>query len=64
MTIDLHGPWSLRKNDLYLLRESKINSRLRDLQLNSPLQLTIYGDSIYPRLSHLKSYYRQEDALP
>ena len=63
MTIDLHGPWSLRRNDLTLLRESNINNRLRDLQIGSPVQLNIYGDSIYPRLSHLKSSYRHEGAL-
>lgn len=58
MTMDLFGPWSLRKNDLYLLRESRLNRRIRDLQIDADFQYTIYGDSIYPRLSHLKSSWR------
>jgi hypothetical protein len=59
MTVDLFGPSSLRRNDLYLLRQSQLNTRLRDLQMGSETQLTIYGDSIYPRLSHLHSSWRQ-----
>ena len=30
LTIDLHGPMSLRRNDLTLLRESDIVNRLRE----------------------------------
>ncbi len=41
-----------------LLRLSRLNIRLRNLQVNEPLQLTMYGDSIYPRLSHLRSGWR------
>jgi hypothetical protein len=59
MTMDLYGPYSLRKNDLKLLTFSNINGRLRDLQKGAPEQLTMYGDSIYPRLSHLKSSWRR-----
>ena len=55
MTVDLHGPYSLRRNDLKLLRYSRINRRLRDLQVGADTQLTLYGDSIYPYLSHLRS---------
>ena len=60
MTMDLHGPYSLRKNDLKLLSFSRINARrLRELQERATEQLTMYGDSIYPRLSHLKSSWRR-----
>jgi hypothetical protein len=62
MTVDLYGPHSLRRNDLMLLTSSRLNSRLRDLQINSNEQLTIYGDSIYPRLSHLHSSWRHAGA--
>jgi hypothetical protein len=63
ITIDIHGPWSLRRNDLHLLRESQINSRFRDIQNGNPFQLTMYGDSIYPKLSHLKSSWRNDANL-
>ena len=59
MTMDLYDPYSLRKNDLKLLTFSNINGRLRDLQEAALEQLTMYGDSIYPRLSHLKSSWRR-----
>jgi hypothetical protein len=62
MTVDLFGPTSLRKNDLSLLRQSDLNRKLRNLQIGIARQLTIYGDSIYPRLSHLKSSWRHIDA--
>ena len=59
MTMDLYDPYSLRKNDLKLLTFSNINGRLRDLQEGAPEQLTMCGNSIYPRLSHLKSSLRR-----
>ena len=58
MTMDIYGPYSLRKNDLKLLTYSRINARLREIQEGRPDQLTLYGDSIYPRLSHLHSSWR------
>ena len=59
MTVDLYGPHSLRRNDLRLLQLSRINQRLHDLQIGQEIQLSMYGDSIYPRLSHLHSSWRQ-----
>ena len=59
MRMDLYGSYSLRKNVLKLLTFSRINARLRDLQEGAPEPLTMYGDSIYPRLSHLKSSWRR-----
>ena len=58
MTVDLYGPHSLRRNDLALLRMSRLNVRLRDLQEGQDIQLKAYGDSIYPRLSHLSTSWR------
>lgn len=62
ITIEVFGPFSLRRNDLMLLKESMINSRLRDIQLNSPAQLTLYGDSIYPILSHVRGAVKNSQA--
>jgi hypothetical protein len=56
MTVDLFGPWSLRKNDCRLLSQSQINRRLRELQADRPNQIKIFGDSAYPTMSHLRSY--------
>ena len=58
MTMDIYGPYSLRKNDLKLLTCSRINARLREIQEGRLDQLSLYGDSIYPRLSHLHSSWR------
>jgi hypothetical protein len=57
MTVDLFGPWSLRRNDCKLLSESNIIPRLRDMQQGQPVQVKVYGDSIYPHLSHLRSKF-------
>ena len=56
MTVDLFGPWSLRKNDCRLLSQSQINRRLRELQIDRPNQIKIFGDSAYPTMSHVRSY--------
>ena len=59
MTVDMRGPTSLRKHDLTLLRKSAINQRLADIQLgDSPdQQVRIFGDSAYPMMSHLFTYF-------
>ena len=64
ITADMYGPHSLRRNDLKLLRLSRLNTRLRELQVNANVQLRVYGDSIYPRLSHLHSCWRRSNAVP
>ena len=61
MTVDMFGPYSLRRNDLKLLRDSRLNQRMRELQVGALMQLTVYGDSIYPRLSHLRSSWRDKN---
>jgi hypothetical protein len=57
LTIDIYGPTSLRRNDLTLLRNSNINDRIAALQVDSPNQLIIFGDSAYKRQSHITSYF-------
>jgi hypothetical protein len=43
-----------------LLRESKINDRMAELQVGIPaeLQIKIFGDSAYKLRSHIRSYYQ------
>ena len=60
MTVDLYRPFSLRHNDIWLLNSSNLNGRLLQLQLNNPVQLTIYVDSIFPRLSNLHSSWKDD----
>jgi hypothetical protein len=66
MTVEMFGPTSLRRNDLKLLGQSRVNAKLRDLQLGRPYpeQLKIYGDSMYPKLSHLRSSYQNAVNTP
>jgi hypothetical protein len=54
-TMDLYGPWSLRRNDLRLLGQSQLNFRLSRLGL-----LTGYEDSIYPHMSNITSCHKGE----
>ena len=60
-TIDMFGPTSVRRNDLFLLGESRVNDRLAELQINNSIQMQAYGDSIYPHLGHIKSSWRQSE---
>ena len=57
MTVDMYGPALLHRNNLALLRDSNINNRFRMLQLDSPTQCIIFGDSAYVRQSHIMSYF-------
>ena len=59
-TIDLFGPTSVRKNDLKLLANSHINARVAALYGI----FCLYGDSIYPRMSNLKSAWKQRNQTP
>ena len=56
ITIDMKGPCSLRRNDLYVLRESNINARMKALS-----RLYIFGDSAYKKQSNLTSYLCKEE---
>ena len=61
LTIDMYGPTSLRRNDLKLLGDSEINQRLNSLGCGT---LTVYGDSIYPKLSNVTSSWRNPVNTP
>ena len=61
MTFDMHGPTSLRRNDLYVLAKSDINNRIAEIQLQAMLQFIIFGDSAYKTRSHTRSYYTRDD---
>lgn len=63
ITVDIAGPTSLRRNDLTVLRISDINDRMAQLQGGDAVddQVIIFGDSAYPTLSHLRSYYKGEE---
>ena len=65
-TVDMLGPYSLRRNDLALLRDSNINERLAQLQAGESKQYIIFGDSAYKTQSHIRSYYggQQERSDP
>jgi hypothetical protein len=56
-TIDMLGPTSLRRNDLRLLGLSQVNERLAEIQEGECIQSIMFGDSIYPFLSHLRTYF-------
>jgi hypothetical protein len=55
-TIHLHGPTSLRRSDLKLLEESDINAKLAALGA-----WFAFGDSIYPWISNIRTYYKHEN---
>ena len=54
-TIHLFGPTSLRRSDLKLLEQSNINEKLAALGL-----WFAFGDSIYPYLSNIRTYYKHQ----
>jgi DDE superfamily endonuclease len=54
--IDLHGPTSVRRNDLTLFRLSDINGRVA-AENGADSKYIIFGDSAYKRFSHTRSYY-------
>ena len=60
---DMAGPTSLRRNDLTLLRTSKIVERFRDAQIGNEVQYIIMGDSAYKKQSHLTSYHKAEELI-
>jgi hypothetical protein len=62
-TIDMHGPTSLRRNDLFLLRESRLIPRFTELFRGEHIPYCAYGDSIYPHVPHLRSAWRGVDAI-
>jgi hypothetical protein len=57
ITVDICGPTSLRRSDLHLLLDSAINARLALLQADDEEQFGIFGDSAYPKNTHLRTYH-------
>ena len=55
MTIHWWGSVSIRHSDLYTLKKSRVNSKMRKIQRGNAKQYLMYGDSIYPWCSHLRS---------
>lgn len=47
LTMDLFGPVSGRRHDSYMLRESRLNERVAEVQRESPVQYKVYGDAAY-----------------
>jgi hypothetical protein len=66
MTMDIHGPYSLRKHDVRLLRWSDINDRIAAANTNatdgSEYEYCIFGDSAYRVDTHLRSYLVSQNA--
>lgn len=58
MIADMTKAFSGRRSDLRTLRLSNINTRLRELQIGNDVQYKVYGDSIFPVLSHLRRKHK------
>jgi hypothetical protein len=56
--VDIFGPTSLRRNDMRLFSDSNINDRIAALQLDELMQMVMFGDSAYLKLSHTRSYIK------
>ena len=54
-TVHLFGPTSLRRSDLKLLELSHINEKLAALGV-----WFAFGDSVYPYLSNIRTYYKHQ----
>ena len=63
ITEDLHGPASVRRNDLALLRLSNINNRFAQEQVNELHQYIMMGDSAYNKDTHLTSYHKHNHMI-
>ena len=66
MNFHVYGPVSVRHNDLWTLRHSDINEKLRLLQIHEPIQYRIYGDSAYVHLnkSHMRARHLYQALTP
>ena len=61
-TEDIYGPTSLIHHDLNLLYNSMINNRFKTLQQGNVDQYIVFGDSAYPKESHLTTYKERREA--
>jgi len=55
-TEDMYGPSTLRLHDLTLFFESDINGKFTRMQEGESNQFIIFGDSAYPKETHVTSY--------
>ena len=62
MNLHVWGPISVRHNDLTSLRDSDVNQKIVDMQINEPLQWVVYGDSAYVHVpdSHILARHHNE----
>ncbi|CAM9138306.1 unnamed protein product [Discosporangium mesarthrocarpum] len=60
---DVAGPAVGRRHNAWLLRESKLNPKIRDAQEVLPVQYVEYGDTAYPMLSHVKRVQREPNTI-
>ena len=58
ITMDISGPTSVRSNDLRVLGDSRMVARLNTLFENDPIKYKIFGDSIYPHVDSITTYWR------
>ena len=58
LTADMFGPRTVRANDLRVLRNSNLNNRMAELQEGNVMQYMIYGDGIFPVMSHIRSRHK------
>ena len=61
---DFTSDYSLRRNDLTLLRESDVNNSFARMQLAENEDYIIFGDSAYKLQSHLRSYFTAAEGIP
>jgi nuclease HARBI1 len=63
--MDLFGPIAGRHHDMIMVRESNINSRIRDVQLDNDQQYVMYADKGYVDMTHLiAAYHGAELTVP
>jgi nuclease HARBI1 len=63
--MNLFGPIAGRHHDMIMVRESNINGRIRDVQLDNDQQYVMYADKGYVDMTHLiAAYHGAELTVP
>lgn len=62
--MDMFGPVSGRRHDATVLRLSRLNARLAAAQHDELRQYSVYGDSAYPVLSHVRRGFKGSNLTP
>ena len=62
LTVHCCGPTSLRRNDLTLLRISRINDQMAELQQDDNDDFGVFGDSAYKKRSHMWTYVDTDES--